>query len=97
MKYLDMVLNESFRTFPHDEFIKLRQSIRHFQIPNSNLVIPAGTLVLIPFYLLHNDERFWENPDKFDPERFNEENLAEQTPFTFYPFGVGPRICPGVK
>jgi cytochrome P450 family 6 len=97
MNCLDMVFLECIRTFPHDDVIQIRQSTRDFNIPNSNLVIPAKTLVLIPVYGLHNDERFWENPEKFNPERFLPENVKKRRSFVFYPFGDGPRICPGIR
>lgn len=44
---------------------------------------------------LHHDPKYFPNPEKFDPERFNEENKQKIVPFTYLPFGVGPRHCIG--
>jgi cytochrome P450 family 6 len=96
MKYLDMVFNESLRKYPVVDS-QNRMSTKDFAIPNTKIVIPAGTSVMIPTFALHNDERFWENPDKFDPERFTPENIKQRHPFTFIPFSEGPRICIGLR
>lgn len=96
MKYLDMVFNETLRKYSVLD-VQMRQSTSDFVIPNSDLIIPGETLILIPTYALHNDERFWENPDKFDPERFTAENVQKRRPFTFIPFSDGPRQCTGLR
>jgi cytochrome P450 family 6 len=96
MKFLDMVFNETLRKYPVVD-LQSRKATKDFAIPKSNLVIPAGTAVMIPIYALHNDERFWENPNKFDPERFTPENVQKRHPFTFIPFSEGPRICIGLR
>ena len=85
MKYLDMVLNETLRRYPILDS-QVRKSVREFKIPNSDLVIPAGVGIIIPVIGIHNDERFYENPEKFDPERFTEENVKKRVPFSFIPF-----------
>lgn len=44
---------------------------------------------------IHMDEKFYPNPEVFDPERFSDENKHKIQPFTFMPFGMGPRNCIG--
>lgn len=51
------------------------------------IVIEKGRSFYIPVAGLHFDERYYENPDKFDPERFNEENRGKIDPGTYLPFG----------
>lgn len=55
-----------------------------------------GESIVIPIYNLHRDENYFPDPDKFDPYRFNEENKHKIKPFTYVPFGVGPRNCIGI-
>jgi cytochrome P450 len=51
--------------------------------------------VLIVPWLLHRKPSLWENPDRFDPERFAPEHAAARPRFAYIPFGGGPRICIG--
>ena len=45
--------------------------------------------------MIHHDPKIYENHDKFDPERFSDENKHKIKPSTFIPFGFGPRNCIG--
>ena len=94
MKYLDMVLNETLRKWPVAN-LQFRKSTREYKIPNTTLTIPADTFIIIPTLSIHRDERFYENPEKFDPERFTEENKGKRHSMAFIPFSEGPRICLG--
>lgn len=96
MKYLDMVFNETLRKYPVAD-LNSRKSNKDFKIPNSDLVIPANTHIMIPSYAIHRDVRFYDNPDKFDPERFSAENVQNHQPYTYLPFSEGPRICIGMR
>ena len=61
--------------------------------------IPANTQVLGSIYSVHHDERFWESPDEFIPERFmpqvNGSPPAALTSLAYMPFGIGIRRCTG--
>jgi cytochrome P450 family 6 len=96
MKYLDMVFNESLRKYPIVD-LQSREATKDFVIPNTKLLIPAGTNIMVPINALHHDERYWENPEKFDPERFTLENVKKRHPFSYLPFSEGPRICIGLR
>jgi cytochrome P450 len=46
---------------------------------------------------IHHDPEYYPNPDRFDPERFMPENRHKLIPYTFLPFGIGPRNCVGMR
>jgi cytochrome P450 len=60
-----------------------------------DLAIPAGSTVVVFVYGAHHAPKYWENPESFDPERFSKTNEKLQTPFSWLPFGAGPRGCIG--
>ena len=77
----------------------VRESTKEYPIRGSNLVLEKGTLILFSVSGLHSDERYYPNPEKFIPERFNEENSAGKTfvDRPYLPFGDGPRNCIGMR
>lgn len=90
IKYLDMVFRESLRKYPVAD-TTVRKCCKDFDIPNSNITISENTMVLISSNALHNDDRFFDNPSKFDPERFTDENVKKIQPFSYIPFSK-PRL-----
>ena len=55
--------------------------------------IKKGTKVECPIHASHHDPEFFPDPERFDPERFYGGNLNKIDPFTYLPFGTGPRMC----
>lgn len=73
----------------------MRQCTSNYKIPGTDTVIDKGTYVLIPAYQIHHDHKYFPDPDRFKPERFSNENKAKRNPYTYLPFGEGPRNCIG--
>lgn len=69
-----------------------RKAITDWIVPKTELLIPKDTPMFIPIYSIHNDANYYPKPEKFDPERFNDENRKTRHPMTFLPFGGGPRF-----
>ena len=57
--------------------------------------IPRGASILIPVHAIHHDERWWPDPESFDPTRFLPENARGRHRCAYLPFGGGRRICIG--
>ncbi|XKL67046.1 hypothetical protein PGB90_010466 [Kerria lacca] len=96
LTYMEMVLEETLRKYPPAVSV-FRVCTQPYEIPGSDMVLHPYDSVSIPIYSIHHDERYYENPKKFDPERFTEENKARRVPNTYMPFGIGPRICLGLR
>jgi cytochrome P450 family 6 len=94
LKYLDMVVSESLRKYPPIPG-NLRKCTKDYTVPGTSMTISKGTSVQIFSYSLHRDPEYYPEPDKFDPERFTPENSKARNPFTYLPFGEGPRNCIG--
>lgn len=92
MKYLEMVINESLRLYPSVPIFA--RNITE-DIPFKNYILPKDLNVIIPVYAVHRDPKFFDDPDTFNPERFNFENKSKRKPFCFVPFSAGPRNCIG--
>lgn len=78
MKYMDMVINEVLRIRPPSVLLD-RVCSKDCILDDGDKVkihIAKGSLIWVPVYNFHHDERFFPEPEKFDPERFNEENKA---------------------
>ncbi|KAI2474201.1 hypothetical protein C4B38_000269 [Diabrotica virgifera virgifera] len=92
-KYLDMCIKESMRKYPPIPFVD-RVPISDYQFEGSGLKLESDKMtVVIPFLAIHRDEKYFPNPESYDPERFAEETVSEG--LIYFPFGEGPRACIG--
>ncbi|KFA93300.1 cytochrome P450 [Archangium violaceum] len=57
--------------------------------------IPAGTRTIVFSYATHRHPEFWEEPERFDPDRWLPEREAARHAHAYHPFAIGPRICLG--
>ncbi|XP_058496284.1 cytochrome P450 3A56-like [Solea solea] len=94
MEYLDSVINESLRLYP----IVLRvERVTKATVEINGLEIPKGMVITVPTWTLHHDPDSWPEPEEFIPERFSKENKQNIDPYTYLPFGEGPRKCIGMR
>jgi cytochrome P450 len=92
LPYLRMVLEEALRLYPPAWSFPRRA---HAQETIGGYVIPAGAPVLLCPYTTHRHPAFWRDPEKFDPERFNEAEEASRPRYAHFPFGGGQHQCIG--
>ncbi|KAI4462856.1 cytochrome p450 [Holotrichia oblita] len=83
---------ETLRKHPAAPFL-LRKCVKDFTI--NDITIERNTTIVIPTIGLHYDPEYYPNPDVFDPERFSDTNKNKIVPYTYLPFGEGPRNCIG--
>ncbi|XP_071868075.1 probable cytochrome P450 6a14 [Bombus fervidus] len=96
MKYLDKVFKETLRKYPILTVLN-RQAMENYTFKGTKITIPERTIVWIPVYGIQHDSNIYSDPEKFDPERFNEDAVATRHPMSYLPFGDGPRNCIGAR
>ncbi|XP_059172334.1 cytochrome P450 3A24-like [Physella acuta] len=94
LTYIEQVINETLRLYPPAPIMSRRAA--HTKT-YGHVTIPKGAGVIIPIFAVLTDPKHYPDPEKFDPERFSEENKAKRDPMAFMPFGYGPRICIGMR
>jgi len=91
---MQQVLFESLRLHPAVSFAA-RRTINECEIDGHR--IPQDTMVFMSALQNHRDERFWTNPESFDPLRFSDERREDKNhAFAFTPFGGGAHKCIGM-
>ncbi|KAB0794241.1 hypothetical protein PPYR_13861 [Photinus pyralis] len=96
MKYLDMVVSETLRLWPPGILLE-RVCAKDYAIPSDDgqrsITVKKGVSVTVPVFAIHRDPKYFSDPNSFSPERFSDQNKCTIKPFSYLPFGVGPRIC----
>lgn len=102
MEYLDAVVSETLRKYPTGRVID-RLCAEDFELPSTLPGVKPYTMrkgqgVWIPVYAIHHDPKYFEEPSKFDPERFLGERKKETlNSGAYFPFGLGRRKCIGYR
>ena len=92
MKYMDMVVSETLRKWPAAPVVD-RNCTKPFTLEydDKKIDFEIGRNFYVPIYAIHHDPLYYENPEKFDPERFSDENKDKLANVLYAPFGIGPR------
>lgn len=93
--YISHFFPETLRKYPPIPFIT-RKCLLDYKVPNTDLILEVGTDVLIPIKAIHYDGSIYENPEKFNPDRFSSEQKQSRHQYAHIPFGEGPRNCIGI-
>src|SRR5271156_4887604 len=91
-EFTTQVIQEALRLYPPFWMID-REAVADDRA--GDIDIPRGSTVIVYVYGAHHAPRYWESPESFDPERFTKANEKLRMPFTYLPFGGGPRGCIG--
>jgi cytochrome P450 len=92
LEYTTMVVEETMRLYPP---VWMLSRIAQGPDTIAGYRIPAGADVVVCPYTLHRHPRFWDSPERFDPERFDRQQRAQRPRYAYVPFGAGPRFCVG--
>ena len=93
LPYLAAVVKETMRLYP-PAWIIGRRALEPDRIGETD--IPANSVVAMSPYILHRHPRYWPDPEAFDPRRFlDAEEEHHREPFSYIPYGAGPRTCIG--
>lgn len=93
MHYLEKAFYEAMRMYPSVGFLMRKCTTPNYTFPEIGLTIDEGVKVIIPTQAFHRDERFFQDPDVYKPERFTDAQDFKTN--YFLPFGEGPRACIG--
>jgi cytochrome P450 len=91
-EFASQVIQEALRLYPPFWMVD-RMAVADDRA--GDLAIPRGSTVIVFVYGAHHAPHYWQDPESFDPERFTKANEKLHTPFTYLPFGGGPRGCIG--
>ena len=86
------IIKETLRLFPPNRSTA-REAIRDCRL--GNYEIPAGSQVVMPQWVVHRDERFFDRANEFIPDRWTPEFEKNMHKYAYFPFGGGPRLCIG--
>ena len=94
LDFTEQVLNEAMRLYPpvYTLFRETNVGVKH-----GGYRIPADATLMLPQWVVHRSPRWWDEPDTFDPDRWESQRQTDRPRFASFPFGGGPRMCIGKR
>jgi len=90
LELTEATISETLRMYP--PFLAInRRATEPFSV--DGFQFEPGDEIWLSQWVVHRDEEYWDDPEQFDPDRWLEE--ADRPKFAHFPFGGGPRVCPG--
>uniref|UniRef100_A0A1I8NNF1 Cytochrome P450 n=1 Tax=Stomoxys calcitrans TaxID=35570 RepID=A0A1I8NNF1_STOCA len=97
MVYLEQIIEETLRLYTIVSAL-LRKTLEDYVVPDHpEYVIKKGMIVIIPAGPIHRDERYFPQPNVFNPDNFSPEKVAARDSILNLSFGEGPRNCIGMR
>ena len=92
LDYLERVIQEAMRLYPPVYVIFREPKV---DVRLGGYRVPRGSAVMLSQWATHRSERWYDDPEAFDPDRWLPERRADRPRFAYFPFGGGPRHCIG--
>jgi cytochrome P450 len=92
LQYTDRVIRETLRLYPPAWRI-FRRTEEPFTV--GDYVLPTGSNIVMSQWVTQRDPRWFNEPNRFQPDRWSEDAAAKLPRFAYFPFGGGPRVCIG--
>ena len=103
MEYMDAFISETLRMFPPALGFS-RKCTEDYDVEYIDdkgikriLSLRKGDTLQFPVYVIHHNEEYYLHPSEFKPDRFLPENKEKLIPYSYLPFGAGPRNCIGMR
>jgi cytochrome P450 len=93
LKFLDEYVKETLRR--HSPSFQPARTARVDMILPGGYKLPKDGIVIPATWHLHNNPKSWSNPTRFDPDRWNSEEVKNRPPGSYIPFASGQRMCIG--
>jgi cytochrome P450 len=90
--YARQIIDETMRLYPAG-WVVTRKALGDDRL--GEYFVPAGTEIYVPPYFIQRHPDLWEEPDRFNPDRFRPENSKHRHRLATIPFSAGPRNCIG--
>jgi cytochrome P450 len=94
LPYTERVVKEAMRLYP-PVWALVRTALHDCEIGGYR--IPAKSPVIMSQWVMHRDPRYYDQPDRFLPDRWLDDRYNIAPRFSYFPFGGGPRICIGAS
>jgi cytochrome P450 len=92
LRYTEQILLESMRMYP-PAYALQRRALVDYEI--GDCPVPEGSILVCSPWILHRSSRWFPEPERFDPSRWTPAFRESLPPMSYFPFGRGPRACPG--
>lgn len=93
--YLEATIKETLRISPPVTRLQRRVGVDGYKL--GGVPLEKDTHVDLAVYAVHHSPEYYPDPEAFQPERFLPENKHNLIPYTYLPFGHGPRNCVGMR
>jgi cytochrome P450 len=94
LPYTERVVKEAMRLYPPAWAI-VRNSLKDCDIGGYR--VPAGATIMMSQWVMHRDPRYYDQPERFNPDRWLDGRTKDAPKFIYFPFGGGPRTCIGAS